>query len=63
MLSAILDENGKLVLKECPKPFVGPHEVLIKVLASGICGTDLHVFSGKNYGKPNVIRGHEFSGR
>lgn len=63
MLSAILDENGKLILRECPKPFVGPQDVLIKVLASGICGTDLHVFAGKGHGKPNIIRGHEFSGR
>jgi 2-desacetyl-2-hydroxyethyl bacteriochlorophyllide A dehydrogenase len=63
MLSALLDENGKLVLRECPKPSVGSSDVLIKVLASGICGTDLHVFSGKSKGKPNVIRGHEFCGR
>ncbi len=63
MLGAILDETGKLVLRESPKPLVGSSEVLIKVLASGICGTDLHVFSGKNYGKPNVIRGHEFAGK
>lgn len=63
MLGAMLDETGKLVLKECPKPFVGSSEVLIKVLASGICGTDLHIFSGKYYGKPNIIRGHEFAGK
>ncbi|MEN2984505.1 MAG: zinc-dependent alcohol dehydrogenase family protein [Dictyoglomaceae bacterium] len=63
MLGAMLDETGKLVLRECPKPFIKSSEVLIKVLAAGICGTDLHIFSGKGYGKPNIIRGHEFSGK
>jgi D-arabinitol dehydrogenase (NADP+) len=36
--------------------------VLIKVMASGICGTDLHIFRGEYMGGYPVIPGHEFAG-
>jgi 2-desacetyl-2-hydroxyethyl bacteriochlorophyllide A dehydrogenase len=36
--------------------------VLIKVLASGICGTDIHILEGEYLGDYPVIPGHEFSG-
>ena len=62
MLSAYLDENGKLTLGEKEIPEIGNDEILIKVIACGICGTDIHVFKGINKGKPNIIRGHEFVG-
>jgi len=50
----------KLVEREIPDP--GPNEVLIKVIASGICGTDIHIFNGEYMGAYPVIPGHEFSG-
>jgi 2-desacetyl-2-hydroxyethyl bacteriochlorophyllide A dehydrogenase len=62
MLSAYLDENGKLVLGEKENPKINPDEILVRVIACGICGTDLHVFKGINRGKPDIIRGHEFVG-
>lgn len=62
MLSAYLDEKGRLTLGDRDIPKVKPDEILIKVIACGICGTDVHVFKGINRGKPNVIRGHEFVG-
>lgn len=62
MLGAVW-QNGKIELRDIPIPSIKEDEVLIKVLASGICGTDLHVFSGKAYGKDGVVRGHEFSGK
>jgi 2-desacetyl-2-hydroxyethyl bacteriochlorophyllide A dehydrogenase len=37
-------------------------EVLIKVMASGICGTDVHIYRGEYLGDYPVIPGHEFSG-
>ena len=49
-----------LVDREIPEP--GPGEVLIRVMASGICGTDLHIFRGEYLGAYPVIPGHEFSG-
>jgi D-arabinitol dehydrogenase (NADP+) len=50
----------KLVERNIPEP--GPGEVLIKVMASGICGTDIHIFNGEYLGAYPVIPGHEFSG-
>ena len=40
----------------------GENEVLIKVEASGICGTDVHIFRGEYVGGYPVIPGHEFAG-
>jgi len=50
----------ELVEREIPEPKSG--EVLIKVMASGICGTDIHIFKGEYLGEYPVIPGHEFSG-
>jgi len=46
--------------KEIPEPGTG--EVLIRVMASGICGTDMHIYRGEYLGDYPVIPGHEFSG-
>ncbi len=43
-------------------PQLGPHEVLAKVHACGICGTDVHILHGEHIVKFPVIPGHEFSG-
>ena len=37
-------------------------EVLIKVMACGICGTDIHILNGEYLGNYPIIPGHEFSG-
>ena len=50
----------QLVELEVPTPVQG--EVLIQVMASGICGTDIHIFNGEYLGAYPVIPGHEFSG-
>lgn len=39
-----------------------PNEVLIKVEACGICGTDIHIYEGTANSKPPVILGHEYTG-
>lgn len=53
---------GHLVLMEMPEPRPGPGEVLIRVHASGICGTDVHVKHDRFPYWPPVILGHEFAG-
>jgi 2-desacetyl-2-hydroxyethyl bacteriochlorophyllide A dehydrogenase len=45
-----------------PTPEPGNNEVLIKVMASGICGTDIHILRREYMGDYPVIPGHEFSG-
>jgi D-arabinitol dehydrogenase (NADP+) len=47
---------------DCAIPQPAGHDVLIKVMASGICGTDIHIFRGEFMGEYPVIPGHEFSG-
>ncbi|GAP08557.1 MAG TPA: L-threonine 3-dehydrogenase [Anaerolinea thermolimosa] len=47
---------------EIPTPRPRAGEVLIRVAASGICGTDLHILRGEYMGGYPVIPGHEFSG-
>lgn len=58
------NNDARKVEIERPKP--GPHELLVKILATGICGTDLHIFThGDWIGKaprPQVTMGHEFVG-
>jgi len=54
---------GHLELRDVPIPACGPGEVLLKVLAAGVCGTDLHVRDDTFPYWPPVILGHEFSAR
>jgi len=53
---------GNLEIRDMPKPKVGPHDVLMKVWGSGICGTDIHIYRDDytSY-RPPLIIGHEFS--
>ncbi|MDG0791067.1 L-threonine 3-dehydrogenase [Cohnella ginsengisoli] len=53
-------------LMEVPVPVPGPEEVLVRVKASSICGTDLHIYNWDAWAEsavvtPNVF-GHEFAG-
>ena len=54
---------GNLELRDVPVPTPGAGEVLLKILAAGVCGTDLHVRDDNFPYWPPVILGHEFSGR
>lgn len=55
-----------LELTDRPEPQVGPGEALIRVLRTGICGTDLHIARWDSWAQANVaaplIVGHEFVG-
>ena len=62
MLATRLHAVGDLRLQEVPVPDPGPGEVLIRVEAAGICGTDRHLFRGEFPSAPPVTLGHEFAG-
>ncbi len=55
-----------LWLRDVPEPVAGPGEVLIRVLRTGICGTDLHLRSWDAWAqsalKPPIVLGHEIAG-
>lgn len=42
-----LEATGRLAVVEAEKPVPGPNDILVKVDACGICGTDRHLFHGE----------------
>ena len=54
--------DGFVEIREVPVPVSGEDEVLIKVSACGICGSDIHIFHNEYPNNPPVIMGHELSG-
>ena len=63
MKALLLTEYKKLELTDIPVPQIGPEEVLIRVRACGICGSDVHGFDGSTGRRiPPVVMGHEASG-
>jgi len=60
-------QPGKgLQIEKLAVPTIGPTEVLVRVKATSICGTDLHIYNwdrwAQNRIKPPLIPGHEFCG-
>jgi len=63
MLAIFCDKPGLLVSKELPKPPRAENEVLVRIRRIGVCGTDLHIFTGNQpYLSYPRIMGHELSG-
>lgn len=74
MKALVLEDVARFAVRETADPKVGAHDVLIRIGAVGICGTDLHIFNGfANYHRdqngyqipltqsPQIL-GHEFCG-
>jgi threonine dehydrogenase-like Zn-dependent dehydrogenase len=59
-MKALYFDNGGAALREVPVPVPRPGEALIKVLAAGICSTDLELARG--YMEFEGVPGHEFVG-
>jgi threonine dehydrogenase-like Zn-dependent dehydrogenase len=62
MRALVIEKPGIAQVKTVPIAPVGDHDVRIKVAASGICGSDVHIFRGEYLGTYPIIPGHEFSG-
>ncbi|MEV5505576.1 zinc-dependent alcohol dehydrogenase [Streptomyces orinoci] len=62
MKALILNEQRGLTLVEHPKPEPGPADVVVRVVQTGICGTDRSVLVGKFPANPGVVMGHEAVG-
>lgn len=62
MLATRLFALNDIRTVEVPIPEPAPGEVLVKVEACGICGTDRHLLHGTFPSKPPLTLGHEFSG-
>ena len=63
MKALVLKDVGKLVFEDRPIPQVkDPDDVVLKIKAVGICGTDLKIVEGKHHYKLDTVLGHEFCG-
>jgi L-iditol 2-dehydrogenase len=63
MKALILSNYKHLEYVELPRPVPGPDELLIRVAACGICGSDVHGFDGSTGRRlPPIVMGHEAAG-
>ena len=61
-LRKVADGLGNMKLCDLDKPLPNDDEVLIKVMFSGICGSDIHAFKGEYNKQIPLTLGHEFIG-
>jgi L-iditol 2-dehydrogenase len=63
MRALLLEKYNELKLKDVPVPELGHEDVLIRVKACGICGSDVHGYDGSTGRRiPPLIMGHEAAG-
>ena len=63
MKALLLSENSHLEIADLPRPEIGPDEVLVRVAACGICGSDVHGYDGSSGRRiPPIVMGHEAAG-
>lgn len=63
MKALVLAAYNRFELQDYPVPEIGPDDVLVKVAACGICGSDVHGMDGSTGRRvPPIIMGHEAAG-
>jgi L-iditol 2-dehydrogenase len=63
MKALVLTDYKKFAVQDMPEPALGPNDVLIRVKACGICGSDVHGMDGSTgRRRPPIVMGHEASG-
>ena len=63
MKALLLKEYMKLEVTEVPEPELGPEDLLVRVRACGICGSDIHGIDGSTGRRiPPLVMGHEAAG-
>ncbi len=65
MLAAVYQGKNQVECQQVNMREPGDHEVVVKVAACGVCGTDLHIYHGDQGAsdtQPGTVLGHEFSG-
>ncbi len=62
MKAIVYDSPRNFVYRDVPDPKMESDEVLVKVQACGVCGTDLHIHEGEFGPRFPLIPGHEFTG-
>ncbi|WP_292336463.1 zinc-dependent alcohol dehydrogenase family protein [Mesorhizobium sp.] len=62
MKAVRMEAVGGITLRDVDMPDIGADELLVRIEACGVCGTDRHLFHGEFPCTPPVTPGHEFSG-
>jgi threonine dehydrogenase-like Zn-dependent dehydrogenase len=62
MRGVLFQGERKLQLAELPEPVPGPNEVVVRMEASGLCGSDLRAYRGPARGSAAKVGGHEPAG-
>src|SRR5271167_394348 len=63
MKALLLSQYNHLEIADFPVPAPGLHEVLVRVAACGICGSDIHGYDGSSGRRlPPLVMGHEAAG-
>ena len=63
MKALLLTDYRQLQVTDLPTPEIGPEEVLVRVRACGICGSDVHGYDGSSGRRiPPLVMGHEAAG-
>jgi L-iditol 2-dehydrogenase len=63
MKALVLKAYGQLEVQDVPPPRIGPRDVLVRVMACGICGSDVHGMDGSTGRRiPPIVMGHEAAG-
>jgi 2-desacetyl-2-hydroxyethyl bacteriochlorophyllide A dehydrogenase len=63
MKALVYTQPNEMQLLEHPAPVLAPDEVILKIDAVGICGSDMHAYHGHDpRRKPGLVLGHEFCG-
>ena len=62
MKAAVYHAPLRMTVEEFPNPEAGPNDVVLKVHACGICGSDLHGYRAGLWVEPGEVMGHEWAG-
>ncbi len=63
MKALLLSQYNQLDIADLPAPEPGPDEILVRVAACGICGSDVHGYDGTSGRRiPPIVMGHEAAG-
>jgi D-arabinitol dehydrogenase (NADP+) len=63
MKAIVYDAPRQFQYKDVPDPKIRPDDVLVRIDACGVCGTDLHIHEGEFSPAFPLIPGHEFTGQ
>lgn len=59
MKAVVFERKDHIAVREVPKPAPGPGQAVIRITATTICGTDVHIVRGEYAVKPGLTLGHE----